>query len=251
MNQAELAIRRSQLGKSARCFVATGPRSLGEQGPGYWVALSGAPVDDANMALVDRSDPATLEKAVGLVERAGFPTLFMLAGGGREADLGAGWKRAGDAPFMSCWLSGARLRRDSRVREAGVADFEVVSEIIADAFNLTRPVAHVLAGVLELPDTEARIWLLMDDGRPVSTVLTSIVDDVVCVWCAGTTHRFTRRGHCRALLGDVLSRAHMKGADIGLLVSTTAGKAFYDATGWTTLESWPTFTNARWAQLAG
>jgi len=133
------------------------------------------------------------------------------------------------------------------VREAGFADFEVVSEIIADAFNLIEPVAQVLTGVLELPDTEAKIWLLMDDGRPVATVLTSIVDDAVRgnegpvhpTWSLSSP---PRRG---------LSRAHVKGADIGLLVSTTAGKAFYDATGWTTLESWPRFTNARWAQLAG
>ena len=60
MDEAELSLRRSQMGRSARSFLVAGSRCVESQGPGYWVALSGVPSPDANMALVDTSDPAVL-----------------------------------------------------------------------------------------------------------------------------------------------------------------------------------------------
>jgi hypothetical protein len=86
--------------------------------------------------------------------------------------------------------------------------------------------------------------LLIEDAQAVSTVLTSIVDDAVCVWCMGTPARFARRGYGRSLLTDVLLRAQFEGASIGLLGATQAGKPLYDATGWTTLEQWQLYLKA-------
>jgi hypothetical protein len=251
MDEAELAVRRSQMGESACRFLGTGPRSIVRQGPGYWVALSGARLDDANLALVDTRDPTMLAHALEQIERPGFPTSLSLAGACRGYQLGPGWKHVRDAPFMGRTLSQDLGSADRRVREAGVEDYEVVSQIIADAFGLTKDVSDTMAGIVRHPDPGAKVWLLVVDERPVSTVLASIVEDAVCVWCAATPARFTRRGHCRALLAEVLSKASLQGATTGLLVSSPAGKPFYDATGWTTLETWSTFTNARWAQLAG
>jgi GNAT superfamily N-acetyltransferase len=56
-----------------------------------------------------------------------------------------------------------------------------------------------------------------------------------------TPQRFARRGYGRAILADVLLRAKLEGASIGLLGATPAGKALYDSTGWTTLEDWRMF----------
>jgi len=121
------------------------------------------------------------------------------------------------------------------------------NEILAE--DEEREVADAIAGILELGDAAGKIWLLVDEAGAVSTVLTSIVDDAVCVWCMGTPARFARRGYGRALLTDVLLRAKLEGASIGLLGATPAGKALYDATGWTTLEQWQLFLRAESAQF--
>jgi len=46
------------------------------------------------------------------------------------------------------------------------------------------------------------------------------------------------------LLADVLARARLEGASIGLLGATPAGRPLYDATGWTTLEEWQLFLSS-------
>ena len=209
MDEAELSLRRSQMGRSARSFLASGHHPVEEQGPGYWVALSGAPSPDANMALVDSDDSALLASVLGKVHESGFPTLFVLAGDGRRGRLGTPWQYTGDMPFMAFALTGSDLRPDSRVRQAGPDDFEVVSDLVASSFGLTQEIGDVVASIVQLGDGAGNIWMLFDETA-VSTVLTSIVDDAVCVWCMGTPARFARRGYGRALLADALLRARSR-----------------------------------------
>jgi hypothetical protein len=159
-----------------------------------WVALSGAPSPDANMALVDSSDPAVLATVLRQIQDSGFPMLFMLAGAGRRSELSAGWQHVGETPFMAFALAGTHPRPDGRVRQADIDDFDIVSELVASSFGLTQEIGDVVAGILEPGDAAGKIWLLVDDARAVSTVLTSIIDDAVCVWCMGTPARFARRG---------------------------------------------------------
>ena len=250
MDEAELAVRRSQMGRSARSFLVSGYRPVEEQGPGYWMAFSGAPSPDANMALVDSGDSALLATVLELVHESGFPTLFMLAGEGRRARLGVPWQHAGDMPFMALALVGSDLRPDRRVRQAGPDDVEVVSELVTDSFGVTKEIGDVVARILQLDAAAAKIWVLFDEARAVSTVLTSLVDDAVCVWCMGTPSRFARHGYGRALLTDALLRARFEGAAIGLLGATPAGEPLYDATGWTTLEHWQLFLSSEPARFS-
>ena len=209
-----------------------------------WIALSGTPSPDANMALVDTSDTEVLTAVVGQIRDSGLPTLIILAGSARGGELGGGWRNVGDMPCMAIALGGARPRSDGRVRQAGIDDFDIVGEIVASSFNLTREVADVVARFLEVDDTTGKIWLLIDGAQAVSAVLTSIVDDAVCVWCMGTpTARFARRGYGHALFNDVLLKAQHIGATVGLLGATPAGKPLYEATGWVTLEKWELYLN--------
>ncbi len=245
MDEAELATRRSQMGRSVLAFLPTDLQAtVGERAPGYWLAFSGAPSPEVNVVLVDSGDPAVLAHALDRAERSGLPVLFMLAGACRDSDLGTCWQQVGDMPFMMYAFEGGQPVQDSRVHQAGAGDFEAVSQLLADGFGLTRQVADLVAGIAKLRDADARIWLLVDDGSPVSTVVTSSVDDAECVWCMSTPERFARRGYARSLLAHVLSEARGRGAAVGLLGATPAGKPLYDATGWTTLESWQVFTNA-------
>jgi GNAT superfamily N-acetyltransferase len=251
VNEAELEERRAQMGQSCLFFVANNPRALGGQGPGYWFALSGAPSPDLNAAFLDSSDEATAAQVLREVETAGFPTLFMLAGEAQGFDLGGRWQHMGAMPFMVRALDGAELRPDERVRRAGIEDFETFGELSSQAFGLGRDIVEVITASLDPKDEATKIWLLIEGGVAVSTVLTSLVDDTVCVWCMATPERFSRRGYGRAILADALLRARSDGASLGLLGATPAGKALYDATGWTTLEDWQIYTNAASAQLEG
>jgi GNAT superfamily N-acetyltransferase len=251
VDEAELARRRSQFGRSCRSLLANSPRSLGAQGPGFWIALSGAPSPDLNMVLVDSPDAATLAHAMTTVQQAGLPTLFMLAGKCRDEDLGRSFTEAGEMPFMFSGLGEGQLRKDGRVRQARPDDRDAFAGLISESFEFDRSVADLMARTLELPDDVAQVFFFWEGDTPVSTVLTSIVDDAVCVWCMATPPRHARRGFARALLGDVLARARDDGARVGLLGATPAGKPLYDATGWITLETWRVTTNAVSAQFAG
>jgi hypothetical protein len=251
VDEAELGHRRSQMGRSARSFVTAGPDAISEQAEGYWLALSGAPSPDLNVGFVDSGDPSVLSYALQRTEQSGFPSLFALAGQCREAKLGPSWQHVGEMPLMARSLDGRDMSLDSRVRQADADDFDVVSELSAEGFGLSREISDVVAGLVRLDDSTDKIWLLIADGRAVSTVLTSIVDDAMCIWSMSTPERFGRRGYARALLGDVLLRARTDGVGLGLLGATPAGKPLYDSTGWTTLESWKIFTNADSAQFTG
>jgi GNAT superfamily N-acetyltransferase len=154
-------------------------------------------------------------------------------------------------PFMFSGLGEGQLRKDGRVRQARPDDRDAFAGLISESFEFDRSVADLMARTLELPDDVAQVFFFWEGDTPVSTVLTSIVDDAVCVWCMATPPRHARRGFARALLGDVLARARDDGARVGLLGATPAGKPLYDATGWITLETWRVTTNAVSAQFAG
>jgi Acetyltransferase (GNAT) domain len=251
MDEAELSLRRSQMGQSVQPWVlASGSQAVGGLGTGHWLMLSGAPSPDVNVALVYDGDPETLANTRHRVETAGYPTLFMLAGPSKATELGSGWQHAGAMPFMLSSLTSEHLHFDTRVRQADAGDFDTVGEIMAEAYGMTREVADVVPNVLRVDQDAIRIWLLFDNGQPVSTVLTAIVDDAVCVWCMGTPARFGRQGYGRSLLADVLLRAKGEGASIGLLGATAAGKPLYEATGWSTLEEWQLFLNAESVQFS-
>jgi len=250
VNEGELSLRRSQMGRGCQPWVVHGgPRAVGDVAPGAWLMLTGAPSPDVNMALVHDGDAQTLATTKHAVEAAGYPTLFMLAGHSKGVELDGGWQHVGAMPFMSSPLNDEHLRRDRRVRQAEEGDLDTVVELLGDAYGMTYDVAEVCALVLRVEQDAMYVWLLVDGEQAVSTVMTTIIDDAVCVWCMGTPPRFARRGYGRALLGDVLLRAKNAGASAGLLGATPAGRPLYEATGWRTLEEWELFVNAESTQF--
>jgi len=86
--------------------------------------------------------------------------------------------------------------------------------------------------------------------REVCALMTSRVGDAFTLWCMSTPERFGRHGFGRALLADTMARAASDGVKVGLLGATPAGKPLYDATGWTTLETWEIYTNGESAQFS-
>ena len=67
MDTEELSLRRSQMGHAAGAMLRGGPTPFIEVGKGYWIAQSGVPSVDMNMALVSSGGPEHVDKVLGLV----------------------------------------------------------------------------------------------------------------------------------------------------------------------------------------
>jgi predicted GNAT family acetyltransferase len=155
-------------------------------------------------------------------------------------------------PFMASTLASAQMQADTRVHQAGPDDTDDVCAVMGEAFGFpSELMVDVTASALRDASGPTKIWLLVDNGAPVSTVLTSLVEDAVTVWCMSTPERHGRKGYGRAVLAHALLEAGAAGASVGLLGATPAGKPLYDITGWTTLESWRMFANEESAQFHG
>ncbi len=252
MDPVEIDNRRMQMGRGAGAMLIGGPAPLVDEGEGYWIALSGAPSPDMNMALVSAAGADVAARTLERVTDSGTPTLFMLAGACLSFELPTPWQHVGDVPFMASTLDGEYLRSDPRVRQALADDADIVCAVMCEAFGLAREVMiDVITAVVDDDDGPTKIWLLTEGDEVVSAALTSIVDDAVTVWCMSTPERFARRGFARAILADTLLRAKTGGATIGLLGATPAGKPLYDATGWVSIEHWRMFASAKSAQFDG
>jgi GNAT superfamily N-acetyltransferase len=250
MDPNEISTRRDQMGQAAGAMLRGGPAPIVDRGEGYWIALSGAPSPDMNMTLVSSGGAAAVAGVLHRVTESGIPTLFMLAGECQAEVLDEPWEQVGEMPFMASALTSEHLVSDSRVRRVGPDDADVVCQVMAEAFGLGQDLlVDVIAGVLGGGGGKTSVWLLDNDGVPVSAVLTSMVNDAVTVWCMSTPERFGRRGFGRAVLAHALLEAKSEGATVGLLGATPAGKPLYDRTGWITLETWPMFASAESAQF--
>ncbi|MCW2498692.1 MAG: hypothetical protein JWN87_368 [Frankiales bacterium] len=228
---------RSAMGHGASVLAVVGGHAQVE--PGWFVALSGLPDPDANLALVHHDDPAALAAVLREVERVGAPAAVILAGDGTAlaARLPAGWDHVGAMPFMTLALASAAVAADPRVRPAGTADGDAVVALFGAAFGLAPEVAEMIRPLIHA-GAPTRVWLLEDDGQPVSAVVAGRVGDVETIWCMSTPQHFARRGYGRALLNAVLAAAKAEGATVALLGATEAGFPLYDATGWQTVEPW-------------
>ena len=250
MDTEELSLRRSQMGHAAGAMLRGGPAPFVEVGEGYWIAQSGVPSVDMNMALVSSGGPEHVDKVLGLVAQSEIPTLFMVADSGLSTEIEAPWQFVGEMPFMASSLDSEHLRADARVREAGPDDAAIVFDVMGEAFGIDSDLfSQGISAVLAEGNDESKIWLLFDTGVCVSAVLTSLVGDAVSVWCMATPARFGRRGYGRAVFAHALLAAKSEGAVIGLLGATPAGKPLYDSTGWITLEHWRMFASAPSAQF--
>jgi len=252
MNSNDINRRRDQMGQAAGEMLRGGPAPVIDRGEGYWIALSGAPSPDMNMTLVSRGGAPAVAGVLDRVTDSGIPTLFMLTGECQGEVLGKPWEHVGEMPFMASALASEHLYSDQRVRRAGPDDVGIVCQVMAEAFGLGEDLlVDVISGVLGDRSSKTRIWLLVNDKEPASAVLTSMVDEVVTVWCMSTPERLSRRGFGRAVLAHALLEARSEGATVGLLGATPAGKPLYDRTGWTTLENWQMFASVESAQFSG
>ena len=224
--------------------------SVVEAGAGWWLGLSGLPSADLNMALTDSASDHELLGLLGRIEAVGCPALLMLAADAKAAELPEPWTRVGAMPIMTADLADTPRLADSRVRLGGPQDVTPISTLMSDAYGIDRPLIEIVVDHVIKRSDANKLWLLVDEGEPVSTVMSARVQDTVSLWCMATPPRFARRGFGRALLASVLDWATQDGATAGLLGATPAGEPLYRATGWTEIETWEIALNAQSAQFS-
>jgi GNAT superfamily N-acetyltransferase len=244
-DEAELARRRTAMGKGVMGYV-TEPHMHGQVGDRWWTCIAGSSTPDLNMALVHDANPALLDEPLAQFAQRRLPSLVMLAGRGKEVSgaLPSSYAKVGELPVMEADLATLPCARDPRVRQATADDVETVTELLHQAYGFGREDAALATGPLTSPRDGIAIYLLEQDGTPVSTVTLCRADDTASVWSMATPEQHGRRGYGRALLADVLHRAHDDGATLGLLGATPAGLPLYEATGWVTAETWDLWTDA-------
>ncbi|HYB29950.1 MAG TPA: hypothetical protein VEF89_25305 [Solirubrobacteraceae bacterium] len=112
----DLVTVRRRMGEAAAAILAIDGAST-ELRPGWWLALSGFPSADLNVALIHEDDGRALSSALKSIEERGCPTLLMFAGAGTRlaGGLPSGWSAVGAMPIGS--RSGRICRRRRSPRE--------------------------------------------------------------------------------------------------------------------------------------
>jgi GNAT superfamily N-acetyltransferase len=205
--------------------------------------LTGFPTADSNVALVHQNEESALIKIVEQVKKMAVPACVFLADHARAltSNIDESWSFAGTTPFMSLDLEVAELKEDSRVRLALREDFEAVVALMSETFGMDYDTASQGASPLKNPNTKCNIWIIEDDGQPISTAITRRVGDSITLWNMATSPRFVRRGYGRAIMNHALHQARQDGAKTGLLMASDAGKPLYEATGWVSVEDWDVY----------
>jgi GNAT superfamily N-acetyltransferase len=226
------------------------PEMVGAVKDGYCMLLTGLPVPDFNIVLVDTAEPTALSAALADVEAVGAPALIALAaeGAGQARALPVPWQVVAQMPIMALELR-ATAEPDARVRMATPQDAADVGRVWADAYGFDLGVAVDAAELIVSAPVLSRTWLLEDAGHVVSAVVTTHVEDTVSIWAMATPPQLARRGYGRALLSTVLTAAAEHGARLALLGATEAGYPLYESTGWKTIEQWTVAVSGESAQF--
>jgi GNAT superfamily N-acetyltransferase len=252
MTLEEIRRRRAAMGRGTLGWV-TSSDMVGEIDERRWLLLSGAPSPDMNMLLMQVDDGQLLEESLAQIEERDLQPLVMLADEGKAlADrVPKAFAHVGQMPIMSKPLDGEPADRDPRVRRATAADRDVATELIVQAYGMTREVAqYATAPLLHDNGDRMSLWLMEDRGEAVSTVTVARDGDVAALWSMATPPSQQRKGYGRALLATVLGQAQRDGARLGVLGATPAGYPLYEATGWLTYETFELFVGGESEQFS-
>lgn len=204
--------------------------------PGSWVARSPLPGADVNMSCV--CGPSAPEELGTVLDLLGDRSGVVLVGAAEAEAVApvaraAGLAEAHSAPVMALELDASRLARDPRVRRAAdEADVDRVRALRRETFGLEDDVLR--DGLGDAPGIG--IWMLEEDGRPVSVVATGVEGDLVGVRGMATPHPFEHHGFGHHVLEHALAVHAAEGARRAYLLATAAGEPMYAHLGFGTVE---------------
>jgi N-acetylglutamate synthase len=217
-------------------------------GTGWFAVITGEDHPELNeCALTSRATAADAEALVAAIAAAGVPALLSVASAADaavEAPLVAAGFVRGPTPEPLMWCAARPEVRtgELRVREVRTPrDRDAAIGLIADAHAMDA--ASAGRALAPLPDAAGRVsaWLALDGGEPLSVVWTT-AGPRIGVWEMMTPVRHRRRGAGRAVLTHALGRLWDAATDGAFLWSTPAGRAFYEAVGFTAVDEASSWT---------
>jgi ribosomal protein S18 acetylase RimI-like enzyme len=234
-------------GSSTRLWSSGGRHEVGET---WWLALSGEPSINFNLACSWADDPDLLvSRCLQPVIETRRPAIIMLAGLGLSTAatlVDAGWVKIGTSPMMTAAARTRARTFDPSVRFLTSNDLVTARELLVDVFRMDASNARVA-----MPDTvverdDMHAWGLFDGPELLGTIMVVNEDRFAVVWSMAVSPHRQREGFGRRLFETVLHQ--IDGSDVNSLVlsASGAGEGFYRAAGFelsTELQLW---SRPRW-----
>lgn len=204
--------------------------------------LSGEPVADFNIAIIDRGSQSEdwLRQLGQVIHEWNLPILVFLtaevsdqlAPVVHDLDL----KHAGQIPLMTYDPSDTPIETtDYQIeRVENEEELQDVSRILASAFELPLGSCNRVLGERLLEGLGLDIFLAREKSNVVSTLQSTRAGDIVGIWSMGTMPEHQRKGAGRALIDYVLAFHHARGAKLFYLLATEVGKPLYERIGFHT-----------------
>jgi hypothetical protein len=208
-------------------------------GDGWFAVVTGEDHPELNQcALTSRATPADAEALVAFLAAHDVPALVSVAssaGTDVTAPLAAGgFARAPVVePLMWCPRRPALATGDLRVAlVCSAAERERALAVITDAHAMDAAIAD--RGLAPLPDPDGRVMaFLAYAGDEAVSVVWVTPGPRIGVWEMMTPARHRRRGAARAALTCALHATWDTATEGAFLLSTPAGRPFYEAVGFT------------------
>jgi N-acetylglutamate synthase len=208
-------------------------------GRGWFAVVTGESHPELNQcALTSRATAADARALVAFLAARDVPALVSVAssaGADVTAPLAsAGFERAPVVePLMWCPHRPSRATGGLRVAEVrSAAERERALAIIADAHAMDREMAGRALAALPAPDGRITAWLAYAGDEAISVAWLT-PGPRIGVWEMMTPARHRRRGAARAALTCALHATWDAATEGAFLLSTPAGRPFYEAVGFT------------------
>lgn len=254
-------------GEALVLWMRGAPQREVQLAPDSWLAMSGEPLADLNLALVDQGPRAEerLRAFHQALHERGLPALYLLTEAVADqlapTAQALGLHHAGKTPLMVCNATDIRSGPSQYTiqRVENTAELEQVCQVLASAFSLPLESLRRVHGepILAAPGLTLYLAYAAAPGceqpasAAVSTVATVQSGPVIGVWAMGTAAGYQRQGAGCALLTHVMADHHERGAQCFYLLATQAGKRLYDHIGYRTVAELDTWVRGHSTQVSG
>lgn len=245
-------------GEAVAIFLRSAPEWEIRLTPTAWLAISGEPLADFNIAMVDVGPQADEQlRAFGQVLRQrNLPALILLTDA--VADQLAptvsalGMQLAGKLPLMGRWADDRSASGAYHVmRVEGEREFSAAQQLITSAFSFpVEAVRRVLRPAM-LDGPGLAMFVAWDGEAPMSTVTTVQAGRVVGIWAMATPPERQRKGAGRAVLEHALAYHRDRGVEFFYLWATEAGLRLYEHTGFRTIAQLTVWASGHSVQVIG
>jgi len=234
-------------GRGTRLWSSQGRHEVGED---WWLALSGEPSVNMNMACCWSEDPEVMiQQCLEPVLEARRPAIIMLTGPGlanASTLTDAGWVNVGMTPMLAMRARTREWNLDPSARRLHRDDLESARQLMVEVFGMDPAIARVAMpdAVSDGDDMEA--WGLFDGPELLSSAIIVWEDPVATMWSLAVRRDRQRGGLGRRLMESVLHRVDEMGASGSVFTASGAGEQLYYSAGFQLNAELQLWSRPRW-----